>query len=283
LFFLHQLILAGMLYLCHPNSFTMKVDSTQSFSCQVSSDFLEFLSERAVCATRITAFLDLVSRRVPVQTEVSHNNHPFVLQPGQAMSSLVELADLWKWDRKKVRRFIERLEELGYIRTTNAMYGTIFEFPFLDGTPNSSTECPTQTVPDGSPKIDAKSTSNLAVLPVSDSVAQSIPDFRYCAVPLVLDEHTRMLCRQVYDRFASLLPRLDLPPYSPRTEKAIYNVFVLGMKEDMSVMEQFLNLVAADPYMNGDIAEMTGCSTDKESFTSLFSCKWQELLFPEKS
>jgi len=161
------------------------------------------------------------------------------------------------------------------------MYGTVFDFPFLDGTPTSSTDCPTQTESDGSSETEAKSTSKLAVLPMSGSVAHLVPDFRYNTDPLVLDERSQALCRQVYDLFASRLPRLDLPPYNPRTIKAIYNVFVLGMKEDMSVMEQYLDLVAADPYMNGDIADMTGCSTDKESFTSLFSCRWQELLFPE--
>lgn len=260
----------------------MKVASTRSFSCQVNSELLEFLSERAVSATRITAFLDLVARRVQVQTEVSLNNHPFVLQPGQAMASLVELSELWKWDRKKVRRFIERLEELGYICTTNAMYGTVFEFPFLHGTPSTSNGSPTQTSPDGSPEPTPKGTARLDVLPETNSVARSIPDIRYGADPLVIDSRTKSLCHQVYDLFRSRLPRLERPPYNQRTEKAIYSVFVLGMKADMSVMEHFLSLVARDPYMNGEIAEMTGCSNDRESFTSLFSCRWQEILYPEK-
>ena len=48
-------------------------------------------------------------------------------------------------------------------------------------------------------------------------------------------------------------------------------------------MKRYIDTVANDPYKNGEIAEMTGNTTDQESIESLFACKWQELLFETPS
>jgi len=268
------------------STYIMKVNNTNKFQCQMDSDLLEYLSERSICATKVTALLDLVSRRVPEATTVTPNFHPIEIPAGCAFASLTDLAADWKWDRKKVYRFVNRLETLGVIQSRNLMYGTLFYFPFLssDGTPRKGPDCPSQNQPDGTPRILA---DNLPKLDdPSDSISVSHPivqDFRYNARPLDLSEDTEAKCRMAYELFQKKLPKLELPPYSQRTQKAIYNVFILGMQEDSSQLEQLLDLVAADDYMNGEVAEMTGCSADKESFRSLFSCKWQELLFPENN
>ena len=49
------------------------------------------------------------------------------------------------------------------------------------------------------------------------------------------------------------------------------------------LLDKYLDTIAGDPMKNGEIAELTGDSHDRESFESLFSPRWEEILFPSNT
>ncbi len=245
----------------------------------VDDRLLDFLSERSREATKVQAIADLIARRVSVPTPVTKNGLTYVIQPGQALVPLLSLADQWQWNRKTVRKFIETLEEYGYVKSKTYSYGTILEFPkLLDRTSMDETqmgnESPLEGTSDQCPKYPTNTVEPYNQIPVSDL----LPDLRYAAEPLVLDEKTKSLCRQAYDLFKDRLPLLNCPDYTSETEKDIYLAFIVGMKADMSIWESLLSNVASNPFMNGSMAQALRDPKAKESFSSLFSCKWQKIL-----
>ena len=261
----------------------MIIKNRRPFIIVLNDEMLEALSERSRSLTKVQALIDLISRRVTEPTEVSKNNRSFMLQPGEAETSINVLAEQWGWDRKTVRRFLYTLQKTGCIKYKRYTYGTVAVFPCLNVSPsqdelyysamgNVSSPAEQLTVVPFDPSVHKDSSGN-----------NTMSSIRYDAPPLTLDNETHSLLKDVYDRFKSRLPLLHIPPYDQRTEKAIYSVFVQGMNANEELMDKYLDTIAGDPMKNGEMAELTGDSHDKESFQSLFSPRWEEILFPSNN
>lgn len=257
--------------------------SRRPFKIEMNDETLEALSERSHSMTKVQALIDLISRRVSEPTEVSKNNRSFILQPGEAETSINVLAEQWGWDRKTVRRFLDTLQKTGCMKYKRYTYGTVAVFPCLNDSPSQDESY--------SPAKNnaSSSTTQLDVAPFNPSVQKDSSgnmkktSIRYDAPPLTLDDEVHSLLKNIYDRFKARLPLLHMPPYNQRTEKAIYSVFIQGMSANEELLDKYLDTIAGDPMKNGEMAELTGDSHDRESFESLFSPRWEEILFPSNT
>lgn len=263
---------------------TMIVEKNPHFRMVVDDQLLDFLSVRSPVLTREQALMDLLSRRVTEQTSINKNGREYTLRPGEAETSINLLAQEWKWDRKTVRRFLGGLQELGYIKTRQYPYGTIATFPNVLGDVPDDEPVPQVTEAPEADYIDlyVSATAEGAWLGSKLRMRKSKAHLsvRYDKEPLSISEEQRSVLRHVYDSVLSRLPLLHMPSYDERVEKALYYVFVLGMEGDFALMERFLDKVANDPSMNGEMAQLTMNPADQQSFESLLSSRWQELLFP---
>jgi len=250
------------------------------FQIILDNKMLEVLSERSRILTHEQALIDLICRRVTVRTKVSKNDRHFYLNPGEAEIPISTLAKDWDWDRKTVRRFLQDLENTGCIETRKYAYGTVAVFPTLITSPPQSAETSPSQIKDSSPSSIDEQPYSFEDSHPKVSIDDSIGSLRYDGPPLEIDEATRVRLQKIHERFALRLPLLERPPYDDRIEKAIYLVFIIGMNGDDSLMDDFLDRVASNEAMNGELALLTGDKDDKESFMSLFSPKWQEILFP---
>lgn len=258
----------------------MSIINSQPFKILIDNRVLECLSERSRFLSKEQAFLDLLNRRVAEPTTITKNERTFVLQEGEAETSVNVLAEEWKWDRKKVRKFLADLNDAGCIVTRKLPYASVSTFPCIINSPSQNAVLSPSLNEESSPSdYDSLSPSTKEGNTPSET-PDLIQSLRYDQDPLALDEVTRTRLKSVIDRFRSRLPLLECPDYDQRTEKAIYSVYILGMNGDDELMDRLLSIIAKDPLKNGKMASMTGRKTDKESFTSLFSPRWQELLFP---
>ena len=251
----------------------------EPFSILLDSRLMETLYERSSTMSRGQALIDLIARRASSPTVVRKHDHFITLQPGEADTSVHLLADEWGWDRKTVRKFLKILNDCGIMITRKTTFAAISTFPTIRS--SSANETLSSPPFEDVSTISAKNPST-PVQPVQSDLPSSRCEgsVRYDMAPLDLTNAERQQLKDIYALFRSRLPRLDLPEYSDRTEKAIYYLFVLGMHEDHDLLNRYLDLVAGDPMMNGEMAELSGDPRDKETFVSLFSPRWQELLFP---
>lgn len=250
------------------------------FSILLSHEVIEKIREKSHCPSREQAFFDLLSRRVTSPTPVKKNERTFILQEGEAETSINILAEEWNWDRKKVRKYLAELNELGIMQTRRLPYGSISTFPtVVPVSPSKPTEISPSTSSENSPSQDGSHSPSTQEVPTSLRNESKV-SVRYDQEPLTLEGETLERIRRAYDLFREKLPLLDCPDYNDRTEKALYSVFVLGMNSDEDLFQRYLDVVAKNLMLSGKMAKLTGNRTDMESFTSLFSPRWQELLFP---
>ena len=268
----------------HPannQALTMNIENKKPFRITLDNEALEYLSERSRSLTKAQAIIDLVARRVDSPTEVTKNEQTFILQPGEAETSVNALAEEWHWDRKTVRRFLAVLNRSGCLSTRKLTYASVSTFP---GVVTSPVETPLSSsadiAPERTPGKDGRDTSVSPVPEDSAGIPVTAGHVRYDLPPLELDEETREHIRHAYELFHRHLPLLEIPPYGPRVEKALYITYVLGMGCDEELLTRLLEKVAADPMRNGEMSELTGDDSTRESFVSLFSPRWQEMLFP---
>lgn len=258
----------------------MKKEKKNHFTIALDSDMLAFLSDRSSPYNREKALMDLIARRVSSPTKVVKNDCSLTLQPGEADVSIHSLAHEWNWDRKTVRKFLDTLSKMGIITIRREIFASVAVFPTLiDSTASETVQSTTLPAKDSPPLVPEPSTTEEAV-PQDHLDPMYEVSIRYDGSPLVIKEEVREKLRRVYDLFRNRLPLLEAPEYNDRTEKAIFSTFILGMKGDEELLKRFLDTVAKDSNLNGELAEMTGDDEDKESFSSLFSSRWQELLFP---
>lgn len=250
------------------------------FKMILDNRMIEALSERSKVLTHEQALIDLVGRCVSVPTMVSKNDRSFTLQPGEAEVSFLTLAKDWQWDRKTVRKFLTSLQKTGCLSLRHYPYGTVATFPTLITSPPRDGCDTLPSTAETSPSDCEGHIPASSGVPVPHGAVRPTVSVLYDSSPLELDGETRASLRKVYDRFKTRLPHLEVPEYGHRTEKAIYYVFILGMNGDMDLMDRFLDRVASDENMNGEMAELTGDANDRESFESLFSPKWLEILYP---
>lgn len=260
-----------------------KKNSLENFQMTIGLDLLEFLKERSAKTTKEDALCYLISQIVQEPVTVIKNGYSFTLQPGQVMAPLLQLAKEWNWDRKSVRRFLDGLEQLGYIRKFQYQYGTILEFPkLLRRTPAIDVPHVLLAGQKATPTVGEPFPILLGV-PLNGN-GLKLQSVLYEDSPLQLDEETRNLCREVYDKFISNFPLLPKPaPYDQRIEKDIYYVFILGMNGNFGTLQRYFDIIRNDPFRNGAMAQLSPNSGYTESFQSLFSCKWQIVLSKESN
>lgn len=89
------------------------------YGCGSDMELLQFMrSKGSERFSRVDAFCDLVGR-ITGKKETEEDCSQDCIVPfhyGTFQSSVSELADKWKWHRATVRNFLDKLEELGYLK-----------------------------------------------------------------------------------------------------------------------------------------------------------------------
>jgi DNA replication protein DnaD len=74
--------------------------------------------------TKRDAWIDLLLSANHTDKKILFEGKLKVIHAGQFLTSLVSLSDRWKWDRKKVRKFLDILESDNMIVTDRTAHGT---------------------------------------------------------------------------------------------------------------------------------------------------------------
>ncbi len=233
----------------------------------IDMGLLAYLSDTSTMCNRLFAFHDLLQLAVEEPTVITKRGIDIHLEPGQLEASILMLSNKWKWHRKTITSFLDELERRGYIKRISNRLSTIIEMACLKQcTIESETNCPINK--------PEHCTSESAVLYPTDflSVVHQAP-------PMQLPDEIHRSCVEVYELFIKTFPLLDKPaPYNANIEKDIYYVFHLGMHGDFNLLNKYFSIISADPFKNGTMADKSGISPYKESFSHLFSSNWQYVL-----
>lgn len=111
---------------------------------QVLADmmFFDFLKEKVgERKTKTGAYYDLLEKATAGFIAPFLKNHEYVLQNDQCHVTISDLAVEWHWHRATVRAFLDKLEEMGYIRRTRfakSVVITVTFAPFSSGETTAS-------------------------------------------------------------------------------------------------------------------------------------------------
>ena len=110
---------------------------------QVLADmmFFDYLKEKVgERKTKTGAYYDLLEKATAGFIAPFLKNHEYVLQADQCHVTISDLAVEWHWHRATVRAFLDKLEEMGYVRRTRFAKSVVITVTFA---PFSSGETPT--------------------------------------------------------------------------------------------------------------------------------------------
>lgn len=248
----------------------MKRDMDNATPIMLDIGLLAYLSDTTTLCNRLFAFHNLLQLAVKEPTVITKRGIDIHLEPGQLEASILTLSNKWKWHRKTITSFLDELEKRGYIKRISNRLSTIIEITCLSKyTIEPSTDC--------SSEKSEQCTSDPAV--PCPTVFFNLPSVVHQAPPMQLTDGVRQMCMKVYDLFIETFPLLDKPsPYDANIEKDIYYVFCLGMHGDFDLLKKYFSIISADPFKNGTMADKSGASPYKESFSHLFSSNWQSVL-----
>lgn len=111
---------------------------------QVLADmmFFDYLKEKVgERKTKTGAYYDLLEKATAGFIAPFLKNHEYVLQADQCHVTISDLAVEWHWHRATVRAFLDKLEEMGYIRRTRfakSVVITVTFAPFSSGETTAS-------------------------------------------------------------------------------------------------------------------------------------------------
>lgn len=74
--------------------------------------------------TKRDAWIDLLLSANHTDKKIIYEGKLRTIHAGQFLTSLVKLSDKWKWDRKRVRKFLDILENDKMISTNRTSHGT---------------------------------------------------------------------------------------------------------------------------------------------------------------
>lgn len=102
------------------------------------------------------AWVDLLMMANHKDKKTFFDGYLIVVKKGQFISSIAKLSSRWKWDRKKVSKFLDLLENDEMVTTKRTTHGTTitivnWDFYQLDGTTDGTTNGTTTTPTDGQP------------------------------------------------------------------------------------------------------------------------------------
>ncbi|WP_281962166.1 MarR family transcriptional regulator [Bacteroides nordii] len=116
----------------------MKKDKNRTAN-QVLADmtFFDYLKEKVgERKTKTGAYYDLLEKATAGFVAPFLKNHEYVLRDNQCHVTISDLAVEWHWHRATVRAFLDKLEEMGYIRRTRfakSMVITVTFVPLTNG------------------------------------------------------------------------------------------------------------------------------------------------------
>ena len=95
--------------------------------------------------TKGQAWIDLLLSANHADKKILFEGKLRTIHAGQFLTSLVKLSDRWKWDRKRVRKFLDVLENDNMITTDRTAHGTTitlvnWEKYQIDGTTDGTTD-----------------------------------------------------------------------------------------------------------------------------------------------
>lgn len=95
--------------------------------------------------TKRDAWIDLLLSANHADKKILYEGKLRTIHAGQFLTSLVKLSDRWKWDRKRVRKFLDVLENDNMITTDRTAHGTTitlvnWEKYQIDGTTDGTTD-----------------------------------------------------------------------------------------------------------------------------------------------
>ena len=85
----------------------------------------DYLSDECQDINRMKCFKTFVRLAVMEQTKVTKTHFSAVLQPGQFMASKVELATIWRCNRKTATRIVKEFNQTGILRSESSNRTTI--------------------------------------------------------------------------------------------------------------------------------------------------------------
>lgn len=97
---------------------------------------------------KLRAWLDILLMVNHEDRQIPFNGHIITIKRGEKLTSITKLSERWGWNRKRVVRFLDLLEEAGMCltnRTTNGTtifvqnYGNYQDFSAPEGTTNGTT------------------------------------------------------------------------------------------------------------------------------------------------
>lgn len=100
---------------------------------QVLADmvFFDYLKEKVgERKTKTGAYCDLLEKSTAGFVAPFLKKHEYVLQAGQCHVTISDLATEWHWHRATVRAFLDKLEEMGYIRRTRLAKSVVITVVF---------------------------------------------------------------------------------------------------------------------------------------------------------
>lgn len=100
---------------------------------QVLADmvFFDYLKEKVgERKTKTGAYCDLLEKSTAGFVAPFLKKHEYVLQAGQCHVTISDLATEWHWHRATVRAFLDKLEEMGYIRRTRFAKSVVITVAF---------------------------------------------------------------------------------------------------------------------------------------------------------
>lgn len=107
----------------------MLENKTILYGCGSDMELLQFMRSKGNDKySRLDAFCDLVGRITGIM-DVENNSDRIAILPfkyGTFQSSVSELADKWGWHRATVRNFLDKLEEMGYLK--KQLFGRDYTF-----------------------------------------------------------------------------------------------------------------------------------------------------------
>lgn len=118
---------------------------------QIQDCFL-WLDSEPFC--KRAAWIDLLLLANHRDKKISIDGKPVVIKRGQYHTSIYKLASRWKWDRRKVARFLDVLESDKMLTQTRSFNGTTLTIENYsvyqdDGTTDGTTNSTTNSTTDG--------------------------------------------------------------------------------------------------------------------------------------
>lgn len=185
------------------------------------------------------AWIDLLLLANHADKKICLNNKPVTIQRGQYHTSINKLAERWKWDKRRVARFLDSIESDGMLTQERSINGTtltienydIFqEVCTTDGTTDGTAKGTTDGTTDGT-QTRNKEIKNKRIKEVKSVYGEykhvKLTDAEYIKLGVDFGETKRALLIKRLDEYIQ-----DNPKYNKDCNLAIRRWVVKAIEED---------------------------------------------------